>query len=316
MTAPALALAVWAGASPAPVARRVAVGAYVNDIQRLDLKSHSFTLDLYLWMRWKDPALDPPASLEFVNPFELWSHTQTREFEKPLKLPDGSYYQVIRHQGPFSQKLPLNNYPFDRQVLAVEFEDLKYDDRDLVYETDPAGVSVNAAMQLPGFQIGSPRLTVVKSSYPTGFGDPRADRGLTFSRVRLEIPIRRPILTHAVKRMLPILCVLFCAALMFLFNPRFVDARVGIGITALLTVVALQLTLNADLPEVHYLVLMDKIYLGAYLYVILGLAVVVKTTWMYERGQKEEARRLERASLVGLSASFAAVLAVIVAISL
>jgi hypothetical protein len=119
--------------------------------------------------------------------------------------------------------------------------------------------------------------------------------------VTLNVPIARPVLTYGVKLLLPILCVTFCAGLMFLFHPKHVDARVELGITALLTIVALQITLNNDLPEVAYLILLDKIYLGAYLFVIAGLAVVVKTTWLLESKDVQRAIRLERRSLVFLS---------------
>ena len=44
----------------------------------------------------------------------------------------------------------------------------------------------------------------------------------------------------------------------------------------------LQITLNEDLPEIDYLVLIDKIYLAAYFYVLLGLGIVVKTAYMIE----------------------------------
>ena len=65
---------------------------------------------------------------------------------------------------------------------------------------------------------------------------------------------------------------------MFLLAPTYVDARVDVGITSLLTIVALQMTFNQDLPDVGYLMLMDKVYLSSYGFVIFGLGVVVRTT--------------------------------------
>ena len=38
-------------------------------------------------------------------------------------LPDGTLYQVIRNQGKFNTKLPLERYPFDTQHLTMTFED-------------------------------------------------------------------------------------------------------------------------------------------------------------------------------------------------
>jgi hypothetical protein len=96
---------------------------------------------------------------------------------------------------------------------------------------------------------------------------------------------------------------MFAAALMFLFSPNYVDSRVGIGITALLTIVALQITLNEDLPEIDYLVLIDKIYLSGYLFVISGLGLVVKTTWMIEKDPEAllAASQLSRRGLLVLT---------------
>lgn len=261
---------------------RVSVGAYLNDVQNLELKSHSYAVDLYLWFRWKDPALDPAATAEFTNPYELWGHNRTAVYPKPLRLPNGEYHQVIRVQGRFSRKLPLNDYPFDRQVLSVELEDSALNSKALVY--DPAEIKVSPDLALPGFKIGPAVFESRDHRYATDFGDLRYPEA-SYSRLVLSVPIERPALAYSVKLLLPIFCVIFCASLMFLFNPRHVDSRVGIGITALLTIVALQITLNADLPEVDYLILMDKVYLGAYLFVISGLAVVVYGTRRQEEGK-------------------------------
>jgi len=88
-----------------------------------------------------------------------------------------------------------------------------------------------------------------------------------------------------------------------------VDSRVGIGITSLLTIVALQITLNDDLPEVDYLVWIEKFYLSTYLYVIAGMAVVVKTTWMVEgeNGNAARAVRIDRICLVFFTLAYFAV---------
>src|SRR5688572_14947337 len=52
----------------------VRVGALINDIQQLDLTTHSYTADIYIWFKWDDPEIDPSRTFEFLNPFELWGH--------------------------------------------------------------------------------------------------------------------------------------------------------------------------------------------------------------------------------------------------
>ena len=82
--------------------------------------------------------------------------------------------------------------------------------------------------------------------------------------------------------------IVICAALMYFVRPHYVEGRIGLGITALLTLVALQLTSSATLPDVDYLMMLDKIYLLAYVFIIAALARAVLTSW---RGADEVAER-------------------------
>ena len=47
------------------------MGVLVNDIQQLDLQTHSYNVDLYMWFKWNNPDIDPSRSFEFMNAFEL-----------------------------------------------------------------------------------------------------------------------------------------------------------------------------------------------------------------------------------------------------
>lgn len=298
-----LLLTLFFGASGlwAQIQEKVTVGVYVNDIQKLDLKTHSYTMDAYIWFRWKNPELDPSSTFEFINSSESWGHMKTLDFEKPIQLPNGEQYQVVRIQGNFSRKLPLYDYPFDKQKIGIEFEDTAIEAKEFSYELDSAPISINPELELPGFQIGKPEIKVISKSYPTNFGDIRDKNPDSFSRIMVDIPIERSVLAYSVKLIFPIFCVIFCALLIFLLHPSRVDARVGIGITALLTIVALQMTMNEDLPEIDYLVLMDKIYLVGYLFVIACLALVIRTASLQDRELCERAIRIDRRSVLVLA---------------
>lgn len=283
---------------------RVSFGVHLNDIQSIDLKTHNYALDVYVWFRWKGEEFDP-SMVEVINPYELWGHIVTTNYEEPEELPTGELYQVMRIQGLFSKKLPLYNYPFDRQRLVMILEDSVLEARDLVFAPDAAEAStVSAGVSLPGYAIGTPLLGVLEHRYPTRFGDTRSEEPSTYSRILFEIPITRPPVAYGAKVLLPVLCVVVCAALMFLLAPTYVDSRVNLGITSLLTVVALQMTYNQDLPDVGYLMLMDKIYIATYLFVIAGLALVLRATRMVEAGDAARALRVNRIGLGGLLGTY------------
>jgi hypothetical protein len=278
----------------------VRVGALINDIQQLDLQSHSYNVDMYIWFKWKNPDIDPSSSFEFLNAFELWGHILTTEYGEPVKLPDGSLYQVIRNQGKFNAKLPLEKYPFDTQDLTVAMEDTSADASEVVYAPDLEDpISISDDLVIPGWEIGEPTLSVIDNQYDTNFGDPRFGN-LTYSRAIFNLPVTRPEGTYALKLLLPLLLVALTASLALFVHPRYVEGRIGIGITALLTLVALQITSNSSLPEVDYLILLDKIYIASYAFVVLTMVLIVRNSWVDAEGDVIKAKAADRNALLWL----------------
>ncbi len=304
-TPPAAPEAPAAAPTPPSGPTEVTVGVYINDIQQLDLQSHSYVMDFYVWFRWKNPDINPQASLEFMNPFQLWGHVATPLYENPQDLPDGSKYTAVRYQGQFNSKLPLEKYPFDRQNLIVEFEDNSSGNTTQKFVPDKEAITINPEMTLPGYIIGKPQILIDDKPYPTNFGDTRLTGFEPYSRVTVTVPVHRPWLTYAIKIILPIFLVAACAALLFFIHPSFVEGRIGMGITALLTLVALQLTSNSQLPEVDYLMMIDMLYIVAYLFVIASLGQVVITSWAAHRGDDEKAIARDRSAFKYLGSAYA-----------
>ena len=90
-----------ADTGPAPAGPDpVTVGAFVNDLQDIDLSSENFTADLYLWLRWKNPKIDPSTTLETMNTEGTQNTTSSTSgglegeplFAAPETMPDGSEY--------------------------------------------------------------------------------------------------------------------------------------------------------------------------------------------------------------------------------
>ena len=294
-----------AAAATAPTGpEQVHVGVYVNDIQQLDLQSHSYAMDFYVWLRWTNPDATPSASLEYMNPFQLWGHVATPLYEAPQTLADGSKYMAIRYQGQFNSKLPLEKYPFDKQTLIIQFEDNSAGAGKQVFVPDNEAVTLNPELTLPGYIIGKPTLTVESKPYPTNFGDTNVTSPEPYSRVTVSVPVHRPTFTYAVKVILPIFLVAACAALVFWIHPSFVEGRIGMGITALLTLVALQMTSNTQLPEVDYLMMIDMLYFAAYLFVVASLAQVVRTSWAAYREDDVKAIAQDRVAFKVLGTLF------------
>ena len=99
--------------------------------------------------------------------------------------------------------------------------------------------------------------------------------------------------------MLPIFIVILITSLIYLLPARLEEARTGIGVTAMLTIVALQWTTDSSLPSVEYLTMLDLVYIVSMVYI---LAAIVYTVLASRRNRQEMAEALSGAldRLVGI----------------
>ncbi len=293
-------------ASPTPKPEQVLVGAYINDIQQLDFKTNNYVIDLYVWFRWTSPDTDPSKSMEFMNRYASDDNRRDELTDAPEAMPDGSNYAILRYQGRFSTKFPLEAYPFDTQTLKVIMEDTLAGAAEQAYVADgKTPVIIDPIITLPGFKVGKPTMQITTNTYPTNFGDLSKPKAEPYSRIVISVPVTRPVIAMSLKTFVPIILIVICASLVFFVRPRYVEGRIGLGITALLTLVALQLTATAGLPDVDYLMMLDKVFLLAYLLIIMALACVVMTSWQAADPDAEaKIKRTDRIWAAGLIAAY------------
>jgi hypothetical protein len=165
-------------------------------------------------------------------------------------------------------------------------------------------ITMNPEMTLPGYVLGAPTLTIASRAYPTNFGDTSLTELEPYSRVTFSVPVHRPTLTYAIKVILPIFLIVVCAALVFFIQPTYVEARIGMGISALLTLVVLQLTTNSQLPEVDYLMMIDILYFAAYFYVVAVIAQVVRTSWAAHADDTDRAIQQDKSAFKMMSLAY------------
>jgi hypothetical protein len=290
------------GHAKAESAERVVFGAYINNLEDIDLTTNSYSVDLYLWLRWKNPKIDPSVTIEPMNTVHGDDAVELRRlYDAPMDMPDGSKYMAYRVQGSFNSKMDLAEYPFDVQTLAMEFEDSTYDGRALEYVPDNNPVTISDSLTLPGYIVGKPTATASTHRYPTNFGDISASGESDYSRITITLPVTRNVLPTVVKIIVPISIVVLITALVFLLPARMEDARIGIGITAMLTMVALQWTTTGSLPNVSYLMMIDLVYMLSIGYVLGAMAYTVLASRRARHDASESALdlRVGIASLVG-----------------
>lgn len=290
--------------SPPASAQQVKIGFYPIAIYDLDQSSNTFYADAYVWMRWKG-EIDPSATIEFTNMVEEWGKLQEPIAEEPKTLPDGSKYQQFRVEGRFVQPFSLADYPLDRHNLQMTVEDTSHGINDLAYVIDQESSGVSQTLEIPGWRLKGWQAKTLEHAYGTNFGE--IEQPSNYSVASFALVIERPVSFFIWKQMLPLVIVVMAALVALLLNPRNIDARLALPLGALLSAIFLQKGYADTLPDLGYLVFMDKIYLVAY---PLILAVLIRSIVAYTGAREasdaevEQMQKMDHKVMIVLGAIF------------
>lgn len=256
-------------------AERVSVGLHLRNVESINLEENAYHANFVLWASWQGDR-DPTKTLRFVNLLEAWALTLVPVYDEPLTLPDGRKYQRFTGEGRFFHKFELGSFPLDRQQVVLEIEDAQRSDAEQVLELDGSS-SIADGLRVPGWLVGGALQEAVKLKDPAGFG---LAGGGERTRLRFGATLERPKRVFFVTMLPPILLVMMCCWFIFFLRPVHVEARVGTVITALLTIVFLQLAFTDDLPYLGTTVLLDQVFNFSYLIITLVLLeCVVVMRW-------------------------------------
>lgn len=249
-------------------------GMHLMNIYNIDINEHTFYADFYVWFKWKNAELDP-TKIEFVNAVEKWGFTNNLIYEEePLRLPDSTLYNAVRIEGRFYHPFDLLRFPLDEHRLDIYMEHISLTKEALVFVPDTQAASVREQLHIPGWDIKGVSSKIQSNRYATNFGETGKLRP-EFSDFAFDLHIARPVNYFLLKLFLPLLIVILISLGSLLVEPLNIDARVSLAIGGLLSAVFLQQSYSDALPDVGYMVLMDKIYLLVYAMITAILLRVV-----------------------------------------
>jgi hypothetical protein len=126
---------------------QVSVGIWVVDINKIDSAEQSFTAEVAVVLRWKDPRLAHTSSGLVRYPLEqVWhprvtivneTNSVSRKFPDSVEVePDGTVTYRQRYAGAFTQPLRLRSFPFDRQTFRVQLLAVRYRPNEVTFVPD------------------------------------------------------------------------------------------------------------------------------------------------------------------------------------
>lgn len=290
----------------------VYTGIDINEIRNLDEKTSSYLVDFYLWFRFQGDI--DGDSIEFTNyGTDRMDSGDKLELDAPIneKVVDGITYRVYRVKADFKEEFRFDDYPFDRQELAVRFRHINLTRDNLIYVVDVVGMRDTVTQEVISNWEKSKVFETISDWQPTEvkffqnilrndstLGDPQlfhSDAELQYSRFNTVINIKRNTVSFTIKNLLPLLFFVGLSYLLLFLPIDYISVEAVSG--TLLAIVFFHLSLLEGLPEgIGYVVALDYGFYIIYGLIALELLLVVV-------GHKPEIRdnqaALKRLILIG-----------------
>jgi hypothetical protein len=274
---------------------KVFVSFYVTDIEGIDNKDQSFTLDVIIRLKWKDERLaeaKTPLPLNSIwNPnVQIYNlrDVETRFPKVAVVLNDGFVQYTQRYYATLSSRLNFKEFPFDVQTLPITLLSFGFspDEVELVFET-AGGAKEFSISDWHVEPVGS-ESSEFKANL---FGD--ASEDIVRPRLDYKFKASRYIHFYWWKVLAPLMVILFLSWAVFWIDPSQVGAQIGVSGTSILTLIAFLYKLDNILPPVSYLTRMDHfIFTSLILVFIAYLEALISTTFAL-KGNKELASKLD-----------------------
>jgi len=275
------------------------IGFYINSIHEVNLRDQSFIADFYLWIVHQGRTEEESKRLEH---FEFMNGRIETKEENDRVVAGGKTYVCWRIGGTYYFDADLRRYPFDTQRMPIIVEHAELETDSVVFADDVQSYKrspvperiwgVRSALSIPEFRLISTRRTSTPNEYETDFGNrSRVGGGSVYSRFTIEITFARDFMPYFFKIIVPLAVIVAMAYLMFLLPPKEIQTASGLGITALLSTIAFNVSVGQNLPEVGYMVVSDQFFLLTYALLFLSLLqAVIAYSWS-DSGQPERAVR-------------------------
>lgn len=279
------------------------IGIYVKNLSVYQ-RDGVFKADLYWWIKLPNVSnkklLKEYAKIEFVNGTEI-INTIVEERDT-----SNYYYVTGYYKGEFTFDPDYKNYPIDIQNLPIIIESVNLTE-DYVHLVPDNNASTKSAFPIalekdiviPGFSIVDADYEKQSKIYESDFGDPDFSSQAKYSRITCLIKIERDSTSFILKILIPNLFLLVITYLVFFIPARNLEVAVGCTVTSLLASIALQLTINSNLPDIGYLTNADKLFHLFYLLITLALVQTVLTFNLEKNGKEVLSQRLEILGRIG-----------------
>ncbi len=283
-----------AEAAPAKV-ETIDVGTYLNQITGVDLRNNTFSVDFWIWFRWKNSALKPMDSFEVING-KITSKTNCTHSD----LPGEVHYAACRIAATVIKHWDVTRFPFDNHQVAIEIEDGDIDETKGVYKADEKNSKLDPEVSVAGWKIAGFHSSTSDRKYDSNYGDTSlpSDAESVYSRYTFAVDLQRT----SRGRFFKVFFGLFVTALVswcgYFIRPKDAGPRVSVAVGALFAASAITVSLNSTLPESNNITLGEKLIFFTLFMILVSLLGTVGSLVLNYAGNEAGYKKLDRTSAI------------------
>jgi hypothetical protein len=275
------------------------VGVFVTSIYDLNYVDNSFSAQFWVWHLNKKREFKEYNIYEPNNVKQLKKTSSSTEWPDqsenvlPLKNLDTLFWDYEEYEGVFTHQYDINKYPFDKEILIMDFESSNYYDDwvKLVLDSKHSALDINISIK--GWNIDEMKVEKYGSVYNTTFGSPGDSSGHVYSGFRVTIPIERNGIALFFKLFTGLAVSFFIALFSLKINISEADGRFGVCVGALFAALANMYIVNSNLPVVSQFSYMDQAHVIT-IFLILALFISSIYSLKYSKsGKVKKSRRLD-----------------------
>lgn len=236
--------------------QKVLISLSLADIEHIDTKSQTFDAEFYLWLKWKEGRsgknIEYMNATDFKNIFyDEWADSLQRVSAKV--------------RGTFKSRFDVGEYPFDKQILKIRISDYDWNFDSLTYEVETSKIGISKEIFNDEWEIKLIGATANKEYISED----------NFSVFEFVIEIQRKSFSVFIKIIIP-LFIIMAIAFLNLFVPKDqIESGIGLGISSLLSIIALHFSISSQLPEVNYATKVDILFIVSFFFNLLLIIWVV-----------------------------------------
>lgn len=271
----------------------VYTGIYITSIHDIDFKQKEYTVNFWLWLKYKNKEFDFLQNLEVPL-----AKTVVKSFST-IDSSDNKVYILMKLQCIMKDSWKIDRFPFDRQKLRLSIENSQFDSKSLIFKPDTLGKHYDPKFTLNGWTIDTFKISSKIKTYETGFGDESLSKPQSeYSSYRVAIGLQREAIGLFWKMFLGMYVAFFIAFVCFYIHADNIDARFGLSVGALFAVVGNKYVIDSALPESSTFTLVDTLHGITLFFIFTIIASSIYALNSVKNGRIEQANSFDKRARV------------------